>query len=187
MRPFFYVSLLQGLSDWDLQRRPCSSLWAIPCLMLSSAGVAPLSPGFLKLLRDTVTIFAVFPLGCTFRVATSIACCPCHLVRVTLRISCWQGGDICQAIATSAFALFIYALWSSSSFGCSPSCQVLLFSHRVTCSTFLIFRCHREVAFAQGSRACFPFYFFSIFLFLLILVRSFRQPSIKFSSSGVEM
>ena len=31
----------------------------------------------------TVTTFAVFPPGCTFSVATTIACCPCHLVRVT--------------------------------------------------------------------------------------------------------
>ena len=52
--------------------------------MLSSAGVAPLLPGFHKLLSVTVTTFAVFfPPGCTFSVATTIACCPCHLVRVT--------------------------------------------------------------------------------------------------------
>ena len=43
--------------------------------MLSSARVAPLPPGFLKLLSVTVTTFAVFP--------STVARCPCHLVRVT--------------------------------------------------------------------------------------------------------
>ena len=49
----FKVSVLQDLSDrdpvrfeWDLQRSLSSSLWAIPCLMFSSAGVAPLLLGF---------------------------------------------------------------------------------------------------------------------------------------------
>ena len=51
--------------------------------MLSSAGKAPLPPGFPKLLSVTVTTFAVFPPGCTFLVATTIVCCLCHLVRVT--------------------------------------------------------------------------------------------------------
>ena len=61
-----------------------SSLCAIPSLMFSSAGVAPLPPGFHKLLSDTVTTLAVFfLLDVPSGVATTIACCPCHLVRVT--------------------------------------------------------------------------------------------------------
>ena len=45
--------------------------------MLSSAGVAPLPPGFPKLLSVRVMTYV------TFLVATTIACCLCHLVRVT--------------------------------------------------------------------------------------------------------
>ena len=54
--------------------------------MLASAGVVPVPPGFHKLLSVTVTTFAVFPLGCTFSVGTTIACCPCHPERVTSTI-----------------------------------------------------------------------------------------------------
>ena len=79
--------------------------------MLSSAGVAPLPPGFHKLLSVTVTTFAVFPswmylMGGDVNCMLSGPSCTCDL-----HISCWQGGDICQAIAAEAFTLFNYALW----------------------------------------------------------------------------
>ena len=70
--------------------------------MSSSAGVAPLPPGFHKLLSVTFTTLAVFPswlnlLGgdddCMFSEPSGT--CDLH-------IGCWQGGDSCQAIATAA-------------------------------------------------------------------------------------
>ena len=124
----------------------------VPLCLLSSAGVAPLSPGFLKLLSDTVTTFAVFPswmylLGgddnCMLSVPSST--CDPH-------ISCWQGGDICQAIATAAFTLFSYELRSSSNNGWSPFNPVLLSCYLLHDSRLFgltlrpsapVFRCHR--------------------------------------------
>ena len=78
--------------------------------MLSSAGVAPLPPGFHKLLSVTVTAFAVFPswmylLGGDDDCMLSVPSTTCDF-----HISCWQGGDICHAIAADAFTLFNYAL-----------------------------------------------------------------------------
>ena len=55
-----------------------------------------------------------FPPGRTFLVATTIACCPCHSVRVISTFAVWQSGEICEVIAAAAFTLFNYALWSSS-------------------------------------------------------------------------
>ena len=117
MCPFLFVSVLQGLSDRDpvlfdsdLQWTLRSSLRAIPSLMLLSASVAPLPPGFHKLLSVTVTSFAVFPswmylLGgddnCVFSVPSSTW---------DLSISCWEGGDTCQMIAAASFTLFNYEL-----------------------------------------------------------------------------
>ena len=140
--------------------------------MLSSAGVAPLSPGFLKLLSDTLTTFAVFP-SWMFLLGGDVNCMlPVPSGTCDLHISCSHGGDICQAIATAAFTLFIYALWSSAKYGRSPFCPVLLSCLRVTCSTFPVFwpdtaslrSClslppgflgTREAGICAGSRACF--------------------------------
>ena len=93
------------------------SLWAIQSLLFSSAGVAPLPPGFQKLLSVIVTTFAVFPFwmyllcgddNCMLSVPSN-TCDP--------RISCWQSGEICQTIAAAAFTLFNYALWFSAKCG----------------------------------------------------------------------
>ena len=138
--------------------------------------------------------------GCTFRVATSIACCLSHLARVTRTLA--VGGDICQAIATAAFTLFISSLWLSYPHGCScgladwPSCYLHHVSRLLGLTLRLfapVFRCHRvswargRLALAQEAVRVSPFVFFSIFLFLFTFVRSFRLPSSKFSSSGVEV
>ena len=77
--------------------------------MLSSAGVAPLPPGFHKLPSATVTTFAVFPsgmylLGGEDKGMLSVPSCTCDT-----RICCWQSGEICQAIADAAFTLFYSA------------------------------------------------------------------------------
>ena len=60
LSPSEEVSLM-SLRLGSILRALWSSLCAIPSLMLSSAGVAPLLPGFHKLLSVTVTTFAVFP------------------------------------------------------------------------------------------------------------------------------
>ena len=72
--------------------------------MLSSAGVAPLPPGFHKLLSVTVTTFAVFP-SLMYLLGGDDNC----MLFVLL-----ASGEICQAIADAAFTLFNSALWSSS-------------------------------------------------------------------------
>ena len=68
--------------------------------MSSSAGVAPLPPGFHKLLSVTFTTFADD--DCMLSVPSGT--CELH-------ISCWQGSDSCQAIAAAVLTLFNYALW----------------------------------------------------------------------------
>ena len=71
--------------------------------MLSSAGVAPLPPGFHRLPSVTVTTFAVFPswmylLGGDDNCMLSVSSSTCDP-----RNCCWQSGEICQAIADDAF------------------------------------------------------------------------------------
>ena len=164
--------------------------------------MAPLSPGFLKSLSDTVTTFAVFPswmylLGGDDKCMLSGPSSTCDP-----RISCWQGGDICQAKAPAAFTLFSCELRSSFNYGCSPFNSVLLSCYLLDVSRLFgltlrpsapVFRCHRvswargRLAFAQEALRVSPFSFFSIFLLLLIFVRSLRQPSSKLLSSGIEM
>ena len=140
-----------------------------------------------------VTTFAVLPswmylLGGDDNCMLSVPSGACDL-----HICSWQSGEICQAITTAAFTLFIYALWSSSNYGCSPfvrSCSLanVLLASRFPSSrpdTVSFRSClflprgflgTREAGTCAGSRACFPFSFFSIFLLLLIFARSFRQP-----------
>ena len=65
----------------------------------------------------TVTTFAVFTswmylLGGDDNCMLSVPSSTCDL-----HISCWQGGDICQAIAAATFTLFNYALWFSAKCG----------------------------------------------------------------------
>ena len=132
------------------------SLCAIPSLLLSSAGVAPLPPGFHKLLSVTVMSCAVFPSwmylpggddNCMLSVPSS-AC--------DLHIWCWQGGEICQATVAAAFTLFSHALmlsakiWMTSLLSNSAvltTCYLLLDS-RPSGPTLRpsapVFRCHRD-------------------------------------------
>ena len=142
--------------------------------------------------------------GCTFLVATSIACCLCHLVRVT---STFAVGKVAKFVIRQLLQL---SPCSITHCGLPPKEDDLLFTlprYLQTChlfrdSRFLgltlrpsapVFRCHRvswacgRLAFAQEAVRVSPFSFFSIFLFLLTFARSFRKPSSKFSSSGVEM
>ena len=101
MHPFFEVSILQGPPDpdpvrvdWDLQRTLKPSMWAMPCFMFSSLGVALLSSGFHKFLSFTLTTFAVVPTWMFLTVATTIACCPCHLVIVTSTLAVGKVGHV---------------------------------------------------------------------------------------------
>ena len=41
-----------------------------------------------------------FPPGCTFSVATTIACCPCHLVRVTSTLAVGKVAEFCFVKST---------------------------------------------------------------------------------------
>ena len=127
--------------------------------MLSSAGLAPLSPDFLK----TVTTFAVFPswmylLGGDDNCMLSVPSSTCDT-----RISCWQGGDICQAIDPAAFTLFSYELRSSFNYGLPasrfPSFWPDTASFRSCLSLPPGFLSTREAGICAGSRACFTLLF----------------------------
>ena len=76
------------------------SLWAIPCFISSSAGMAPLSPGFPKLLSCTVTTFVIFLsghfLGGDDNCMLSLPSSTCDL-----HICCCHSGEICQATAAA--------------------------------------------------------------------------------------
>ena len=88
-----------------------------PSLELSSAGVAPLPPSFHKLLSVTVTTFAIFP-SWMYLLDGDDNCMLSVPSRTSdLHISCWQSGEICQAMAADAFLLFNYALWFSAECG----------------------------------------------------------------------
>ena len=177
------VNVLQGLPDrdpvrfdWVLQWTLRSSLWAIPCLMLSSTGVAPLSPGFPKLLSDTVRTFAVSPswmylMGSDVNCMLSEPSCTCDP-----RICCWPSGDICQAM------LLLPSRCSSTHCGLPPHTDDLL-SVRFRCLAIVLpaprfpsfrpdtvsfrsclslppgFLSTREAGICAGSRACFPLLF----------------------------
>ena len=164
MHPFFQVSVLEGLSDWDPLRALWSSLWAVPCLMLSSAGVAPLPPGFLKLLSDTVTIFAVFPslmdlLGSEVNCMLSVPSC----IRVT---STFAVGRVAKFVRRQLLHL---SRCSITHCGLLPIENGLLFAlpcYLPTCHLFRdsrllgltlrpsapVFRCH-WVSWTRGSLA----------------------------------
>ena len=72
-----------------------------------------------------------FPRGCTLSKAKTIACCPCHLVRVTSTSAVGKVAKKFQAVAAGAFMLLGYALWFSSKGECSLFCSVLLSCPRV--------------------------------------------------------
>ena len=73
--PFFQVGVLQGLFDWDLLYERFDPLCGLfPSLMLSSAGVAPLPPGFHKLLSVTVTTFAALDVPSWWRRQLHVVC-----------------------------------------------------------------------------------------------------------------
>ena len=84
--------------------------------------------GFHQLLSDTVTTFAVFPswmylLGGDVNCMLSEPSCTCDP-----RISCWQGGDICQAIATAASTLYLLSVWFLLSYDRVPCSTITLLS-----------------------------------------------------------
>ena len=140
--------------------------------MLSSAGVAPLPPGFHKLLSVTVTTFAVVPswmclLGGDDNCMLSVPSRACDL-----HICCWQRAEICQAIAAAAFTLFNYALQFSTKMRMTSllsSSDVLTACYLLHDSRLLgptlrpsapVCRCHRDswtrgrLALAQEAVRC---------------------------------
>ena len=145
-----------------------------------------------------------FPPGCTFLVATTIACCLCHLVRVTSTLAV---GIVVKFARRQLLQLLRCSITHCgflpkeddllTALPCDlPTCHLFRDSHLLglTLHPFApVFRCHRvswtrgRLTFAQEAVRASPFSLFSIFLFLLIFVRSFRQALSKFSSSGVEM
>ena len=155
--------------------------------MSSSAGVAPLPPGFHKLLSVTFTTFAVFPswlnlLGGDDDYMLSVPSGTCEL-----HISCWQGSDSCQAIAAAVLTLFNYALWfllkADDPFflfclAVLPTCY-LLHDSRLLGLTLRpsapVCCCHRvswsrwRLAFAQEAVRCPPLFFLHSVLLVVVL------------------
>ena len=179
------------------------SLWAIFSLVSSSAGVAPLPPGFHKLLTVTFTTFAVFPswlnlLGGDDDCMLSVPSGACEL-----HISCWQGSDSCQAIAAAALTLFNYALWflrkADDPFflfclAVLPTCYLLHDSRHLGLTlrpSAPVCCCHRvswtrgRLAFAQEAVRCPLFFLHSVLV--VVLGSGRRLPVSNFTSSGAEM
>ena len=78
-----------------------------------------------------------FPRTCTFSMVMTIACCPCHVVRVTSTLALGKVAKNCQAVAAGAFMLFGYALWVFfKTRVLSFFLTVLLSCPRVVCSMF---------------------------------------------------
>ena len=141
--------------------------------MSSSLGMAPVPPGFLKLLSVTFTTFAVFPswmylLGGDDDCMLAVPSGTCEL-----HISCWQGSDSCQAIAAATLTLFNYALWfllKADDFFCSvlPTCYVLHDSRVLgltlrpsapVCCCHRVFLDTREAGICARNRALSSFIF----------------------------
>ena len=141
-----------------------------------------------------------FPPGCTFSVATTIACCPCHLVRVTStsavgKVRHLPGDSYCSFYVVHLRTVVFFQIRMISGFAVLaivlpaprfPSFRPDTASFRSCLSLPPGFLSTREAGICAGSRACFSLQFLLNFLFPLF-VRSFRQTSSKFSSSGFEM
>ena len=170
--------------------------------MLSSAGVAPLPPCFHKLLRETVTTFAVFPCGCTFSMVTTIACCPCHFVRVTSTLAEWRNlpGDGCRCFYDAQLRTVVFSQRRMISFllclAVLPTCSLLHDSRLLGLAlrpSAPVCCCHRvswargRLAFAQEAVRCPPSFLLDCFCIWWHMPGGFRQPVCNFSSDGVEM
>ena len=80
-----------------------------------------------------------FPCGCTFSMVTTVACCPCRLVRVTSTLAVGRVAQIAKRWLPKLFMLLDYTLWFSPKGECSPFCSVLMSCQRDTCSTNPVF------------------------------------------------
>ena len=63
------------------------------------------------LLNETVMTFAVFPSWMYLLHGDDNCMLSVPFSTSDFHISCWQSGEICQAMAADAFMLFNYALW----------------------------------------------------------------------------
>ena len=119
-----------------------------------------------------------FPPGCTFSVATTIACCPCHLVRVTSTLAVGKVGHLPGDSNCSFYVVHLRTLVFlqirmisfPSGFAVLPSCYLLHDSRLFRPDTASFCSClplppgflsTREAGTCAGSRACF------LLLFLL--------------------
>ena len=212
MHPFFQVSVLQGLSDrdperfdWDPERTLRSFLWAILASCYLVLVWHHCRQVFPSCSATQSRPLPFFPPGCTFWVATSIACCLSHLVRGTSTLAVGKVGHLPGDSYCSFYVVHlrtvVFLQIRMISFQSGFCCLTIVFpaprlpSYRSDTSSFRSclslppgFVSTREAGICAGSRACFTLLFLlDFFLFLLMFVRSFRQPSSKFSSSGIEM
>ena len=111
---FGQVLLLRWCLIFAFLCGPVRPLWPFPSPVLSRAGVAPLPPGFHKLLSVTVTTFAVFPSWMYLLGGDDNRMLSVPSSTSDLHIRCWQSGEICQAMAAAAFTLFRLSTVSSS-------------------------------------------------------------------------
>ena len=130
--------------------------------MLSSAGVAPLSPGFHKLLSVTVTTFAVFPswmylLGADDNCMLSVSSSTCEP-----RNCCWQakwrnlpGDSWCRFYVVQFRQMRMISFLPS--LAVLPTCYLLHVSRLfglTLCPSAPVFRCHGFLGRAGGWHLC---------------------------------
>ena len=82
--PLFQLSVSQSLFDLDLLYKRFDHLCDYPFSHVIRCWCGTIATSFPQVAqRDSHDLLPFFPRGCTFSVATTNACCPCHLVRVT--------------------------------------------------------------------------------------------------------
>ena len=109
-------------------------------LGFTSAGVAPLSPRFRKLLDETVKTFAVFP-SCLQLLDCDDNCMLSDPLSTSdLHYSRWQSGEICQVLSTGAFTLFCHVFMVSRKIYAHPlSLLCYCLAHAFVCSMCPVF------------------------------------------------
>ena len=130
----------QGFTDWDLLYKQLILCLAFPFLWSYQVLVW-------HHCHQVITSFSArqsrplpfFPLGCTFSMVTTIACCPCHLVRVTSTIAVGRVAQIAKRWLPKLLCYSTTHCGFSPKGECSPFCSVLLSCQRVVCSTIPVF------------------------------------------------
>ena len=109
----------------------------LPIWVSKSAGVAPLSPRFLKLLDESQDLRCLSIVSNNFSIVTTIAYCPFHQARGTFTTADGKVAKSDRCLSTGAFALF---------------CHVFMVSRKVCSSFIFVLRTRLSARFLLSSR-----------------------------------